>query len=101
MDLLEALIGSRVRADLLAALFGPAPRAYGVTDLGRTAKRSHQVVERQLRRLVESGFVRARSVAGRRSYEPDVSAPAAREVAALVRQTRGRIPQIRRALIAL
>ncbi len=38
---------------------------------------------------------------GRRSYEPDLAAPAARELAALVRQTRGRIPLIRHALVAL
>jgi hypothetical protein len=101
MDLLTALIGSGARADLLAALFGSPPRRLGLRDLGRAAKRSHQALEPHIRRFVEAGLIRASAFNGRTTYEPDLAAPAAREIAALVRQTRGRIPLIRRALIAL
>jgi hypothetical protein len=86
---------------MLAALFGSTPRKFGLRDLGRAARRPHQVVEPHLRRLVEIGLVRASVADGRRKYEPDVSAPAAREIAGLVRQTRGRVPLIRKALLAL
>ena len=101
MDLLSTLIGSRARADLLVVMFGAPPRRLGMRALARAAKRSHQVLARHLRRLVEAGVIRATVSDGRTTYEPDLAAPAAREIAALVRQTRGRIPLIRRALIAL
>ncbi len=58
MDLLATLIGSRVRGDALAALFGPTPHRSSLSDLGRAIGHPHQVVERQLRVLVETGLVR-------------------------------------------
>lgn len=45
--------------------------------------------------------MRSRLSDGKRTYEADVSAPAARELAGLIRQSRGRIPAIRTALAAL
>ncbi len=101
VDLLAALMGSRVRADVLTAVFGISPRRFGLRDLGRATRRPHQVVAPHLRLLVGAGLVRAAVREGRPSYEPDIDAPAAREIAALVRQTRGRVPLLRRALVTL
>jgi DNA-binding MarR family transcriptional regulator len=101
MDLLAAITGSRVRADVLAALFSSAPRSWNASELGRAARRPHQLVERELKRLAGAGFVRAWVSDRRRRYDPETGGPAARELARFVRQSRGRIPRIRHALVGL
>ena len=101
MDLLSAISGSRVRADILAALFGGARRSFGVRDLGRELRRPHQSVSPELRRLVATGVVRQVVSRGRHLFEADLERPPARELAALVRQSRGRIPSIRSRLLKL
>src|SRR5439155_15330367 len=101
MDVLTAIVGSRVRADLVAAVFGATPRRFALRDLERLLRRPHQAFEPHLRRLVDSGLVRAGRPHGRPEYELDLGAPAARELGAFVRQTRGRVPAIRKALITL
>ncbi len=101
MDILASLTGSRVRADVLAALFGVRPRPWKPMDLGRAAHQPHQLVCRESRRLATAGVLRVKVSDGKRHYEPDWDGPVARELARLVQQTRGRIPRIRHALVAL
>ncbi len=101
VDLLASLTGSRVRADVLAALFGARARPWKTMELGRVTRRPHQLVSREVHRLVTAGVLRARIFDGKRHYEPDPDAPVARELVGLVRQTRGRIPRIRRVVVAL
>lgn len=101
VDILSAIIGSRVRADVLAVLFGSAPRSWDPADLGRAARHPRQAVARELQRLVAAGVVRTWISDRRRRYDPELNGPASRELAGFVRQTRGRIPKIRHALVAL
>jgi hypothetical protein len=101
MDLLTSITGSRVRADVLAALFGGVARVWMPNELGRVARHPRQVVNRELKRLAATGLIRARLADGRRHYEADREGPISRELFRLVRQTRGRIPRIRHALVAL
>lgn len=101
MDILSALTGSRVRADVVAALFGVDRRAWKVMELERATRRSHSPLHRELARLVKAGLLRTSVHDGRRHFEPDPDGPVARELTRIVRQTRGRIPRIRHALIAL
>ena len=101
MDLLSALLGSAVRADVLTAIFSPNRRIFGLRELGRSLQRPHQGLHRHLRPLIEAGVVRVTLTNGRPLYEADPTALGARELAALVRQTRGHVPKVRRALVAL
>ena len=54
-----------------------------------------------MRRLVTVGLVREEVSKGHRRFEADITAPVGRELVALVRQTRGRVPLLRRALVSL
>jgi hypothetical protein len=101
MDVLAALTGSRVRADLLSALFGGRSRAWKPLELERVTGRPHSPIYRELRRLTAAGLLRIHSARRPRSYEPDTETPVAREVRRLVLQTRGRVPKVRHALIGL
>jgi len=101
MDLLSSITGSRVRADVLATLFGARFRSWMPSDLGRAARQPRQLVHRELKRLASTGMIRSRVADGQRVYEADPTAPVTRELARLVRQTRGRLPRIRHALVDL
>ena len=101
VDILSSLTGSRVRADLLAALFGSTARTWKIMELERLTKRDHGPLRRELQRLADVGLLRAKTVDGHREYEAERDAPVAREISRLVGQTRGRIPRIRRALVQL
>lgn len=101
MDILASIIGSPVRADVLAVLFEQGPRRWSPTELGRASHRPYQVVERHLKRLASAGVVRALSTDGKRQYEADIDAPVVRDLARFVKQTRGRVPRMRRALTTL
>lgn len=101
MDVLAALTGSRVRADLLAAVFGGHWRAWKPMELERLTGRSHSPIHRELRRLATAGLIRIRRDAGPRRYEVELETPVAREIRRLVLQTRGRVPKVRHALVQL
>lgn len=101
MDILASLTGSRVRADLLAALFGSRARPWKPMELEHLTRRSHSPIHRELRRLASVGIVRASLRDRKRHYEPIADGPVGRELAGLVVQTRGRIPRLRHALVQL
>ncbi|MBI2324268.1 MAG: hypothetical protein HYY42_05335 [Chloroflexi bacterium] len=101
MDLLGSLTGSRVRADVLAALFGARRRPWRPAELGRLTRRPHQLIVRELRRLATAGLLRTAVLDGKRHYEPDPDGPVVRELARLILQTRGRVPRIRHVLVGL
>lgn len=100
MDLLAALTGSRIRADLLAVLFGGRARPWKPMELERVTGRPHSPIHRELRRLVEAGLLRTTA---RRpmEFQADTDTPVAREIRRLVLQTRGRVPKLRHALVQL
>lgn len=99
--MLARITGSRVRADVLAAIFGSRRRSWALSDVGRTVRRPRQSVDRELRRLATSGLLRMTLAGGRRTYHADDADPIAREITRLVKQTRGAIPRIRHALVSL
>lgn len=100
MDLLSGLTGSRVRADILSALFGGPGRTWKPMELERATGRPHSPIYRELRRLVALGLLRADRRRGQR-FEPEIDTPVAREIRRLVLQTRGRVPRLRHALVQL
>jgi DNA-binding transcriptional ArsR family regulator len=95
------VIGSRVRAGLLSALFAGPAHTRAPVDLGRAAGLAPQHLYRELRRLEEVGLVRVTLVEGRRQYEPETDDPVARALARFVHQTRGSVPAMRAALQGL
>jgi len=101
MDVLAALTGSRVRADLLAALFGGRVGCWKPMELERLIGRSHSPIYRELRRFATVGLLRIRRDDGPQRYEVDTETPVAREIRRLVLQTRGRVPKMRHALVQL
>ena len=70
-------------------------------DLGRIVRHPRQVVNRELKRLATAGVIQVRVADGKRQYEADRDRPVSRELFRLIRQTRGRMPRIRHALVAL
>jgi hypothetical protein len=100
MDLLSALTGSRLRADVIAVLFGGRPRSWKPMELEALTGRHHSPLYRELLRLVAAGLVRKPGRAPHQ-FEVDADAPVAREIRRLVLQTRGRVPRLRHALVQL
>jgi hypothetical protein len=98
VDLLAAVTGSGVRADVLAILHADPTKVWTSSEVGRAARRRSHVVERELRRLAERGLVRVTAADNKRLYSADLRDPVARGLARFVRQTRGSIPRIRGAL---
>lgn len=101
MDVLALLTGSRVRADVLTAMFGGRSRSWRPLELERATRRPHSPIYRELRRLATAGLLHVTLREGKRTYEPDADGPVARELTRLVLQTRGRVPKVRHALIQL
>ena len=101
IDTLTAVIGSRVRADVLAVLHGDPNRVWTAMEIATMTRRRTYVVERELRRLRAGGLIRAVPADHKRLYSAEPFDPVARDLARFVRQTRGPIPAIRRALEGL
>ncbi|MBU6422667.1 MAG: hypothetical protein KGQ88_01380, partial [Chloroflexi bacterium] len=96
MDFLEGLTGSRTRADVLAALFLDEPHPWMVRELGRAANKPHQMAGHEIEWLVECGVLRGRGEGIARSYALEMDDPLVKELGRLVRQSRGRVPDVRR-----
>lgn len=98
MDVLESLVGSGSRADLLTALFVRDPRRWRAYELARAANRPPQNVGRDLEWLIEAGVLRTAPLEGKPSYDLDLASPLVRQLGQFVRQARGRVPEIRHEL---
>jgi len=101
IDTLAAVIGSRVRADVLAILHGEPTKVWTAMQIAAVTRRRTYVVERELRRLRAGGLIRATPADHKKLYSADPFDPVARELARFVRQTRRPVPAIRRALAGL
>ncbi|OGN86599.1 MAG: hypothetical protein A2082_05545 [Chloroflexi bacterium GWC2_70_10] len=101
IDILSAVIGSRVRADVLAVLHSDPTKVWTAMQIAAAMRRRTYVVERELRRLRASGLIRAVPADHKRLYSAEPLDPVARDLARFVRQTRGAVPAIRKALGAL
>lgn len=100
MDLLAILTGSRVRADVIAVVFGGRARSWKPMELEAVTGRSHAPIYRELVRLVAAGLLR-RQARSPHQFEVDADTPVSREIRRLVLQTRGRVPKLRHALVQL
>lgn len=98
IDTLSAVIGSRVRADVLAVLHRDPTRVWTALQIASLTGRRTFVVERELQRLQAGGLIRAVPSGQQKLYSAEGHDPVARDLGRFVRQTRGPVPAIRRAL---
>jgi predicted nucleotidyltransferase len=98
MEPLKAIVGSEARARVLTALFAERGRSFYQKELERATELPLIAVQRELRRLVDAGFVTVSSSAGRRVYTADPSSAVYAEIAGLLRKLRGPQSAIREAL---
>ncbi len=98
MDALHGILGSELRSDVLAALFAEDIRIWRLNELSKAAKRPAPNVLRELEWLVDVGIVSLRILDGKRAYEVDGKSPLTRQLGQFVRQARGCVPEMRRAL---
>src|SRR5579859_6685328 len=98
MDALQSILGSELRADVLAALYLDEPRQWRLSEVGRAVDRPPQNISRELDWLVQVGVLTVAVRDEKRAYAIDTKSPFARELGQLVRQGRGPIPALRKAL---
>jgi DNA-binding transcriptional ArsR family regulator len=98
VDRLQGILGSELRADVLAALFLSERLSWRASELGNATGRPRQSVQRELEWLAGVGIVSIRLLDGRPSYAVDATDPLTRQLGQLVRQARGPVPEIREAL---
>jgi hypothetical protein len=98
MDALQCILGSELRADVLAVFFLDEPRQWRLSELGRAVDRPPHNISREVDWLVQAGVITVVVFDEKRSYAIDAKSPLVRQLGQLVRQARGPIPAIRLAL---
>lgn len=101
IDTLASVIGSRVRADVLAVLNADPTKVWTALQVGLATRRHKKVVEKELRHLATIGVIRAIPADNKFLYSADRLDPVGRDLARFVRQTRGPVPTIRKALAGI
>lgn len=92
------LLRSQVQGEVLAATYLNPDREYSVTELARAAGASVNAVQREVSRLVESGFLRSRRVGTSRYVRAVTDSVISRPLADLLATTYGPLPVLTRAL---
>lgn len=102
--MLRWITGSRARSGILTALFrDDAPRR-SISELAAAAAVQRSAAEREVRRLIATGVIRADPRSSRRQgprYEPDPAFPGHLELRRLVVVSAGIAGEIRRAILPL
>lgn len=101
MDALHCILGSELRADVLAALFVGEPRPWRLSELASATNRPPQNISRELDWLAGMGIVSVSIMDKKRSYAVDTRDPLTRQLGQFVRQARGPVPAMREALLRL
>jgi predicted nucleotidyltransferase len=83
---------------VLVLLFGQPERSFFATELIHLARAGRGAVQRELKRLVESGLVTVSRVGNQKHYQANRSSPVFEELRNLVRKTVGLHEPIREAL---
>jgi predicted nucleotidyltransferase len=83
---------------VLVLLFGQPDRSFFATELIHLARIGRGAVQRELRRLVESGLINVSRVGNQKHYQANRSSPVFKELRSLIRKTVGLHEPIREAL---
>jgi predicted nucleotidyltransferase len=89
MDAFRGLVLSEARAKVLTALFSERGRSFYQKELARATDLPIVAVQRQLKRLMAAGLVKATTAGGRRVYSADPRSAIFEEVSSIVRKLRG------------
>jgi DNA-binding transcriptional ArsR family regulator len=98
MNTLAALFSSRVKAEVLRLLFGPAARELHLRELERQTKLSVSTVRQELKRLSHAGIVNIRRDGNRTYFSANKTHPVYSALRDLVLKTGGLADVLRRAL---
>lgn len=98
MDILTALLSSRVKAEVFRLLFGPAGGELHVRELARRADLNDATVRQELKKLTRLGIIAPRRSGNRTYYRADPAHPLFPDIRGLVLKTSGWVDQLRRAL---
>ena len=91
---------STVQQRVLGLLFGQPDRTFYGSELIRLARSGSGAVQRELRRLEESGLVTAARVGNQKHYRANVRSPVFAELRGLILKTLGLAQPLRQALAA-
>lgn len=97
-SILADTLFSRVQQRVLGLLFGHPQRTFYGSELIRLARSGSGAVQRELRRLEESGLVRATRVGNQKHYQANVRSPVFPELRSLILKTIGLAGPLREAL---
>ncbi|MBI5450907.1 MAG: transcriptional regulator [Gammaproteobacteria bacterium] len=100
MTLADALF-SATQQRVLALLFGQPERSFFTTELIGLVGAGSGVVQREVRRLVESGLVTVTRIGNQKHYQANPAAPIYGELCGIVVKTLGPVEVIRAALLPL
>ena len=98
MAALIDVVSSRVKAAILALLFGLRPAELHLRELARQSNLSVGTVQQELRRLTRIGLVIARKDGNRVYYRANPSHPLHGELRSIVQKTDGLVGVLREAL---
>ncbi len=96
-SLADALFTS-TQQRVLALLFGQPSRSFFVTQIMALAKSGRGAVQRELRRLSESGLITVRMIATQKHYQANPDSPLFDELCSIMQKTVGLAEPIRRSL---
>jgi predicted nucleotidyltransferase len=99
-SLVDALF-STTQQRLLALLFGQPDRSFFANELIELTKSGSGGVQRELRRLTDSGLVSTAKIGNQKHFQANHSAPLFQELRSIVRKTFGLAEPLRVALAAL
>lgn len=98
---LANVLFTRSRARVLEWLFGQPGRSYHLSELRRLTRLGSASLQRELKRLVESGLVRSERVGNIRRFQANPKSPVFAELVVLVGKTLGIEAKVREALAPL
>jgi len=99
-SLADALFTS-TQQRVLAPLFGQPDRSFFVTQIMALAKSGRGAVQRELRRLSESGLITVRMIATQKHYQANPDSPLFNELCSIIQKTVGLANPIRMVLESL
>lgn len=97
MSLADALF-TKTQQRVLALLFGEPGRSFYTSELIDRIGAGSGAVQRELRRLAESGLVTVKRIGNQKHYQANPESPVFRELCGLVRKTVGLAEPIRESL---
>lgn len=100
LSLSEALF-SAVQRRVLGVLFGQPDRAFHGNEIMKLARSGKGALQRELRRLTQSGLVLMSEVGNQKRYQANPQSPIYAELRAIVQKTFGLSDELRRSLESL